>query len=231
MPVRFSTCGFLQFEMSASACADAEDAAPRRTKEEGEREEESGPQHRMIAAHDARALVIGMRPALGGRRVSFENQRRIPRSGPTRKIEPATTTRQPGRQAACNAAAGSAIDSMLGRPADIARATSASSDAGRARGDAAVVQITRSNSGSERRQDALDVLVLHRAEDERPPCRVRPAGFTEVGRQRACAGRVVRRVQPDIRALPRPAFQARRATKPSSAPLRSRRRESRDLTP
>ena len=31
--VRFSTCRFLQFEMSASACADAEDAAPRRTKE------------------------------------------------------------------------------------------------------------------------------------------------------------------------------------------------------
>ena len=40
MPVRFSTCGFLQFEMSESACADADDAAPRQDEEEGEREEE-----------------------------------------------------------------------------------------------------------------------------------------------------------------------------------------------
>ena len=40
MPVRFSMCGFLQFAMSASACADAGEAVPSNQKKADEREEE-----------------------------------------------------------------------------------------------------------------------------------------------------------------------------------------------
>ena len=180
-------CGFLQL---ADAGVGLRRTRTRRRRSAGrrrEREKEDGPLHRMSAyTMRARSCVAG-------------NQRRIPRRGPTRKMEPATTTRSPGAHAAAPQRADrDRLDARRGRPTRPPHR--ASSRGGIARGESAVVQITRPISGSSGARMPRDVLVPHRPEDQRRRrCQPRHGGKTPArARRPGCA--------------PRPAARPRRAS-------------------
>ena len=129
------------------------------------------------------------------------NQRRIPRSGPMRKIDPAATTRAPARQASAIAAAGSAMaqrrrEARCGGNLRRERRERLGGERARARRRRAH---ERRASREERRQHAADVLVAHHADDER---HIGPPDLAEIVGQRARARRIVRRVEEHVGSAP-----------------------------
>ncbi len=190
-------CGFLQFEMSESAWADAGRGAE--TGRRGRRARGGG----WTAASDdlpytmrARSCVspgISEEYHAGGRPERLSRRPRRASPAGRRHVTP-RPDRSPPR--------------LAGRPADIARASSASSDAGqrpRRRRRRADHTSNSGRSGDRMPSTSLSFIA--------PKTSVDPAGstrgLTEVGRQGACAGRVVRRVEQHVGALPRQAFQPR----------------------
>ena len=146
------------------------------------------------------------------------NQRRISRAshsrtGPIRKIEPATTTeparvRTRARRASIGSAIASARSPSVDAPVRRARRPASRAALG------AVVQTIDARDRRERRQHLAHLLVVHRAEDERHAV---GSGLTQIGRQRARAGRIVRGIEQD----PAVRRRVKRSSRPGHAAVAS----------